>query len=99
MAGALLILLLKIYTDMMLNIKNEKLILEKIENGGSPQDLNLLRSINKFSQINDVCMYLEGDQAIREPDKNSRLSKWLMVAIGIMVALWIVNTLTGFGII
>ena len=87
------------YTNLMLSIKNDKVIRDTISQGGDVKQLNLIHSI-KGVGVAKVCEYLDESPAKGEDNTaNSRMDKWLYVAIGIIVVLWIVTTLIGFGVI
>ena len=110
----LLILLLRGYTNLMLDIKNTKLVTDKIHEGGDLDELKLVREIKSFKDIPRICEYLDETPVLKdsaepktnmledstEPkNKNNRWSMWLFISIGVLGALWILNTLMGFGII
>ena len=98
--GGILIMLIVGYTNLMLSIKNDKVIRDTISQGGDVKQLNLIHSI-KGVGVAKVCEYLD-ESPLDHSDRdivNHRMGKWLYVAIGIIVALWIVTTLIGFGVI
>ena len=98
-AGMILVMLIIGYTNLMLSIKNDEIIKDTISRGGDVKQLNLVNSI-KGVGIAKVCEYLDESPAKGEDStSSSRMSKWLFVAIGMLLALWIVNTLVGFGVI
>ena len=93
-----LIMLIVGYTNLMLSIKNDKIINDAISRGEDVTKLDLMCTVKSITK---VCEYLdETPIEYREGNvENRRVGKWLFIAIGILAVLWIVTTLIGFGVI